>query len=304
MTELSQFGLDLSTNQKAQAIAGLKLIASAGAGLQRSIESEDLAALIPKRFSFSQLNSFKNCPYHYWLEYILKIPQPGKAVFSFGTTIHTTLQRFFQLVQQRCSVTQTDLFGTTKPAAGKKGKSAPVSLDELLEIYQRSWIDDWYASRQEHDAYLARGRKALQDFYKNYLKSLPVPKYLEQMFAVALDQSGKYIISGKIDRIDPLNGGLEIIDYKTGQGKSKLGPDDKEQLLIYKLASQKHWRQPVERLTYYYLETGRQLSFVGEEKEIKSLKTKLMGLIDQIRNTKYPLGPEDCTCRNKDLRSL
>ena len=83
-----------------------------------------------------------------------------------------------------------------------------------------------------------------------------------------------------------------------------MGPDDKEQLLIYKLAGEKHWRQKVERLTYYYLETGQQLSFLGQEKEITALKIKLMSLIDRIRNTKYPLSPEDCTCRNKDLRSL
>jgi RecB family exonuclease len=50
---------------------------------------------------------------------------------------------------------------------------------------------------------------------------LPFPKYLETPFTLDINADGEvYKITGKIDRIDQLNGGVEIIDYKTGARKN------------------------------------------------------------------------------------
>jgi ATP-dependent helicase/DNAse subunit B len=92
----------------------LKLSIRAGEKNNARLTREDIEYLLPQKFSFSQLNSFKHCPYHYWLEYILKIPQKGKSFFSFGTSIHSTLQQFFLLVLQRSQSNQQDLFGQVK----------------------------------------------------------------------------------------------------------------------------------------------------------------------------------------------
>jgi DNA helicase-2/ATP-dependent DNA helicase PcrA len=55
----------------------------------------------------------------------------------------------------------------------------------------------------------------------------------EQAFSFEL---GGFMFSGKIDRVDVLNGNVEveIIDYKTGREPSK--EDRESQLLLYKLA--------------------------------------------------------------------
>lgn len=264
---------------------------------------DDFSYLIPRRFSFSQLNAFDSCPYHYWLEYILKIPQKGKNFFSFGSSIHNTLQQFFLLVRERADTGQQDLFGKketdlTKPLVSEK---------ELLEIYEQKWIDDWYDNRQEHDEYKKKGKKMLKEFYKKYQKELTIPKFLETPFSLHIqDNKENYTITGKIDRIDQINNGVEIIDYKTGRAKEtgSLDTTDKRQLLIYQLAAEKHLGEKVEQLTYYYLDGDVKASFVGKQKDLENLQTWVVKTIKEIRNTKFPLKPSDCTCRFKDLRNI
>lgn len=293
LAELQDLGFTL--DEKASEVAGS--ILDKVEVLEKN--NQDFAYLIPKRFSFSQLNSFSNCPYHYWLEYVLRIPQKGKSFFSFGSTIHNTLQQFFLLVRERADVGQQDLFG----AKSSGGNKPLVSEKELLEIYEQKWIDDWYGSRGEHDEYKANGKKMLKEFYKTYQNELTVPKFLETPFTIHVDNA---TIVGKIDRIDQISDGVEIIDYKTGKAKTKesLDAGDKRQLLIYQLAANQHLGEKVEKLTFYYLEEGARVSVEGSEKEIENLKKWITKTVEEIKNTKFPLKPSDCKCLYKDLREL
>jgi len=305
LPELENLGFKLDKKATVPA-ERLKSGLAVAQGLETKITPEDIEYLLPKKFSFTQLNSFSRCPYHYWLEYILKIPQRGKNFFSFGSSIHLTLQQFFLLVRQRSAASQQDLFSQ---AGDRKITQAIVSLDELLAIYEKNWIDDWYSSRQEHDQYQANGKKMLKDFYKRYAKELPLPKFLETPFNLRLidEKSAEtYTIVGKMDRIDPLNSGVEIIDYKTGQSKSKetLSTEDKQQLLIYQLACQQDLQEKVERLTYYYLEDDKQVSFIGKERDLKTVKEKIIRTIEELKSYPWPAKPSDCTCQNKTLSDL
>ena len=301
LMELAQFGLSL--DQKATEATASKFIRAARGTI--SSPTAQFNHLVPKRFSFSQLNAFVQCPYHYWLEYILRIPQRGKNIFSFGSTMHNTLQQFFMQVRERSHVGQQDLFGEKKKDDAPKPK---VSFDELLTIYEQCWIDDWYDNRQQHDDYKTKGKKMFKEFYADYEKTLPVPKYLETPFSLHVDDAAsgqRYTVVGKIDRVDKFNSGVEIIDYKTGQPKESIDADDKRQLLIYQLAAQQHLGETVEQLTYYYLEEGGiRRSFVAKEKDLENLKAWIMTTIADIKATKFPLTPDDCTCRFQDLRSL
>src|SRR3989344_3404954 len=268
---------------------------------KEKITREDVSPLIPKRFSYSQLKTFQHSPYQYWVEYILKIPQPGKSFFSFGSSIHNTLQRFFMLVQQRADAGQQDLFSAKKIS---KEKKPLVSFEELFEIYQKGWIDDWYPSRAAHDEYFKKGKAALKDFYTTYAEELPVPQLLETPITahVTDQESGEtYAVAGKIDRVDPVTGGLEIIDYKTGSGKTEqsLTTDDKDQLLIYQLAATQQLTEPIKKLTYYYLESGTRLSFVGSEKDLARLEKKVVKIIQEIKNFDWPPQPTESDLRDR-----
>jgi DNA helicase-2/ATP-dependent DNA helicase PcrA len=269
----------------------------------------DLEGILPTRFSFTQLRAFETCPYQYRFAHVLRVPVRGKAQFSFGKTIHATLQQFFDLVKQRSAVVQVDLFGNkieSTKTKKKKDSKPNVSLDELLEIYEKSWIDDWYTSRQEQSDYKQKGRRILNDFYKKFVVELPLPKFLEQPFNLKLKDNGnEYTVKGVIDRVDPLDGGIEIIDYKTGEGKTadSFTAEDKEQLLIYQLATQQVFSEKVKKLSFYYVETGNIISFLGTDKELKNIEQKMINTINEIRKGKFPPKPSKL-CQWCDFKNI
>ncbi|MFA5022132.1 MAG: UvrD-helicase domain-containing protein [Patescibacteria group bacterium] len=294
LQELKGIGLAIAEDKKE--VKGRGLLDEQIKEIGLEIDNSDLEIMVPKRFSFTQLKAFESCPYQYRFAHILRVPVRGKAVFSFGKTVHATLQQFFDLVKQRAEAVQVDLFGNEnrKQKTENRKQKSIVTLDELLAIYEKAWIDDWYTSRQEQDEYKQKGKKALVEYYKTIANDLPVPKYLERPFNLKITTGGEeYTIKGVIDRIDVLAGGIEIIDYKTGQGKTQetFVAEDKEQLLIYQLAAQQVLAEKVKLLSFYYIETGNKVSFLGTDKELEKLEQKIICTINEIKKGKFPPKP-------------
>jgi DNA helicase-2/ATP-dependent DNA helicase PcrA len=304
LQELGGLGLPLEADKEVKAEAGL--LADKIKAIGGEIETRVLENIVPQKFSFTQLKAFETCPYQYRFAHILRVPVRGKPQFSFGKTIHAALQQFFNLVTERSKIQQVDLFGdkVKKTESGKQ--KAVVSLDELLAIYENCWIDDWYVSRSEQNDYKQKGKKALTDFYNAIKDDLPLPKYLERPFNLKVTAGGdEYKIKGVIDRVDVLDGGIEIIDYKTGAGKTQnnFSAEDKEQLLIYQLAAQQVLAEKVKQLTFYYVETGNKISFIGKEKELKNLEEKIICTINEIKKGKFPPKPS-IMCQWCDFRNI
>ncbi len=252
---------------------------------------------LPKTFSYSQISSFLACPLQYKFAYILKIPVKGKYTFSFGSTIHQTLQRFFELVKSSVTLKQTDLFNKSENNANKL-----PTLDDLRQIYEQAWIDDWYDSKLQQEQYKKKGKLALEKFYQDWAKEKNIPERLENRFKL---QVGEFVLSGAIDRVDRLaDNSLEIIDYKTGSAKEKLETDNKRQLLIYQLAANQHLKEQVGKLTYYYIEEGKKLSFLGSDQDLTDLKEKIVTTIKEMKKSDFAPTPSPQLCKFCDFNKI
>ncbi len=222
------------------------------------------------------------------------------------------------------AVNQINLFGFAAPSGEPRpqsGREEKLRLDDLMEIYEKNWIDEWYPDKKNKEEYYKKGKQILKDFYAQFEKN--PPKILKINPSTPFDTAqgmssgqgtlalelpfnlkiGDYILFGVIDRIDELKDGVEIIDYKTGQLKDKLDFENKEQLLIYQIAAQEVLKIKPKELSYYYLDDNKKTSFLGTEKEITTQKEKIIEEIEKIKNSEFNATP-GWQCQYCDFRDI
>jgi len=251
---------------------------------------------IPDHFSYSQLAAFEKCPLQYKFNFILKVPVRGGGTRSFGTTMHNTLCGF---LRQAGAKKQADLLGFGE-ASQKAG------FDLISELYEKSWIDDWYESKKQKEEYYKLGKKIIKSFYEDYKKN--PPKVLRVGDDLALEvpfnlKVAGYTVKGKIDRIDESPEGVSLIDYKTGKAKEKVAAEDKEQLLIYQMAAEDVFSLKPKELVYHYLDDNKKVSFLGTEPDKQKIKEKIRETIETIKTSDFKAKP-GWQCSFCDFRDI
>ena len=220
------------------------------------------------------------------------------------------MQKLFKLINEKKGLGQGSLFGTGKPPlippcqGGEKtatpltrGARGVITFDEILKLYEESWIDDWYESKEKKQARKKQGREILKIFYEKYKNSWPEVLFLEKGFNLKIADplakvgtGGKdiYTVRGVIDRIDKTNDGIKLVDYKTGQAKEKLSFTEKEQLFIYQLAANELFKEPVSGLAFYYLDNNSEVEFSASAKDLEKIKAKIISTIKEIGRGEFP----------------
>ncbi len=253
---------------------------------------------LPDKFSFSQIEAYTNCPLQYKFNFILKIPVLPKPTFIFGRLMHAVLRDFFAQLLAPAVGQQASLF-----AENKETVSQEPSLDDLLDLYQKHWQDNGYSSQKEREEYQRKGKEILKQFYEKWQET---KKETEVMFVEKefLVQINGYAFKGGIDRIDRLpDGQVEIIDYKTGKPKDKVGFREKRQLLLYKIALESLSDLKVGKMSYYYLENNTKISFEAKEADEEKLKKQIAETIELIKSGDFTPKP-GYLCRWCDFRDI
>ena len=234
---------------------------------------------LPATLSFTQIAAFSTCPLQYKFAHILKIPVFGKHQMSFGKSMHNSMQKIMES-QVRKQATLFDQEGTT----------SLIDLSEMLQIYEDNWIDEWYPNEEIKLEYFENGKRAITDYYKILQKQKPEVAFLEKGFTLKIRGVA---IKGRIDRIDKIEDGYEIIDYKTGQAKIKLDWQDRRQLLLYAIAVEQCFNPPikVKKLTYHYLEDNSCVSFEPKEKDVEKLENEILETVDAIKKSDFSAKP-------------
>jgi RecB family exonuclease len=224
-------------------------------------------------YSYSRINTFKNCPYQYKLQYIDKIKTEIEGIEAFlGTCIHETLEKLY-----------SDLI-----------LSKMNSADELLEVYNQKWDEKWHDNikivRKEMTSgdYRHAGEMAIKEYYSHYHPfDKTKPLWTERRVMITLGDDN-YKLQGFIDRLDRRPDGiLEIHDYKSSRKLPMQHELDKDpQLALYQLAVEEAYPEVkgVE-LVWHYLLFDTELRSTRDQAQLDNLMSEYRSFIDEIEKT-------------------
>lgn len=223
---------------------------------------------------------YEQCPRRYRYQYVERLigkyrkPWPW---LTMGANIHHALAQFLSVV----------------PVAER----TVATIEKLLR-------DQWRRSRQgftDDEQEREYGERALAQL-RWFASTQPVdvrPLMLERFHEAPVSDS--VVLRGRIDRVDEEEGGLHVIDYKTG--KTPENPDT-FQLLQYAVILPRVLGQPVARASYLYLEGGQWRTIRIEPDEVDKARGAVLHIATQIQQDTDYVTRVGGLCRYCDFLEL
>jgi len=205
-------------------------------------------------FSYSRLDTYKQCAAKYFYSYITKEPRLFNAPAALGNVVHSVFENTIE-----------------------RGKQ--IDILELKEEYEKN-ISTWDPDKLIPPDLISVGSQIIEEFYdENYDKDFKVyAKELAFEFVI-----GSYRIIGFIDRVDVDGDQVTIVDYKTG--KWEVAQKDiatNLQLGIYALAMHNIFPEKQIYAELYYLRSGRRKGHSFSREDIEDVKINLIESINKI----------------------
>jgi ATP-dependent helicase/nuclease subunit B len=243
------------------------------------------ASLLPQRYSASAYQQLMDCPYQFYAARGLRLA-PSEAIrealqkSDYGERVHRILQAF-----------HGEVAGLPGPFSGKLDARSRHRAQALLEeishavfavdlednFLHRGWLQRWLEKIPDYlDWQLQREEEGTVESVEVELRTEGFAPHLE--------------LQGRIDRIDRLQGGVALLDYKTGgmASEEEVLSGEAVQLPFYALLA--HHRQlPVAQVEYLALD-GKKLDskVVLRDEALTQLSTgvgeRLKGLQAQMGN--------------------
>jgi len=226
--------------------------------------------------SHLQIDDYLTCPLKYKYVHILQVPILPHHTVVYGRALHEAIKEYHR-----------------HRVNGKR-----ITLEELIAVFERSWLSEGFLTREHEEQRLEAGRQALRYFYEEQEKSDQVPTYVEKEFSFLL---GNNRIIGRWDRVDIREGRVYIIDFKSSEVRQQKEADRRAreslQLSIYALAYQKTFGQIPHQVELHFLESGLVGKAPITEERLKDAIEKIQEAASGIRARDYTAKPGYMSCR-------
>jgi RecB family exonuclease len=177
-----------------------------------------------------RLRVFRRCRLRYRYQYVDRLPARPSPQDVVGALVHATLHDFFAYV----------------PVHDRDGERLLTILDERWQA-----LVFRLGSPAEREAWRQRAEAQMRRFSHQHDLSLR-PLVLEAYYELPV--SDQVTLIGRIDRVDEEpDGGLHLIDYKTGARPPEV---DADQLCLYAIMLERKLARPLRRASYFFLEEG------------------------------------------------
>jgi putative RecB family exonuclease len=216
----------------------------------------------------SKITTYLACPVKYRWTYVDargKWYMKAKSYYSFGSTLHRVLERFYN--EEDGGVTTTE---------------------EALASYEESWIDAGYRSAEEMAEAFGDGREILERHVEEAIKIPRIAKTILVERQLRHDL-GPFVLLGRLDRVDEYpDGTLEVVDYKSG--REVVTEDDVATdiaMNCYQVLLRAKYPDRQVRARIVALRTGSSAASALSDSEAEELLRDLAKLGTEILSTEY-----------------
>ena len=262
-----------------QLFAGRDARQRTGSRITRWAASYSPPLPVPLQLSATAVDTYGTCPLKFHFRYGWKIRGHAHAAMTFGNVMHVTVK-----------------FIVAQIAA--QGR---VAWEEVERAFEREWRSAGYEDDYQEQEYRREGLEQLRVFHAEYSASPATVLAQERAFVLPLEND--VVLTGRMDQVNRLEDGVEIVDYKTGRPRDEKSVRKNLQLSVYALAAREALDQPVARLTFYNLTTNSAVSSARSEKELDKARAQVAETADNIRAGEFSAKP-GFHCRFCDYKPI
>ena len=240
--------------------------------------------------SHSQLRTYLACPRQYEYQSIKKLPRGISTAESFGSSVHNCLKKFGEKEysgQKSVVNDQVGMFDNNQPS------TINLQLEDLIDLWKQSFIIDTYKSRVEADFHRQRGEEIMKKFFEWWKSENRQVMGVETSFKIDV---GGIVVSGRIDRIEK---GIKVIDFKTTPTRTQEEVDADLQLSIYAMAVKELFEEyPSELMMLYLNDDGvTEIRTERSESQLKDAVKQITSVSNYIKEGEFKPRPSVTACK-------
>jgi hypothetical protein len=226
-----------------------------------SVEVEPADYVNHKTVSYTQFSMYSECPYQWYLTYVKKVAPPSISIhFTFGTSIHETLQEYLKIMFDKSG------------AEADRWDADAFFQERFVQLYQEDYgkTNEHFSTPSEMKEFLEDGLAIIDYFKKNrnsyFTRNSQLLLGIETPVNIVPTVNPEVYFYGKLDLViyDTFHNRVKIIDIKTSTaGWNKYQKTDKiklRQLPLYKKFFSEQYNIPIDEIETEYFIVKRKIS--------------------------------------------
>ncbi len=241
-------------------------------------DEHSLGPFLPRRgiglaLSASDIQTYRACPLRYKFARVLRIPTEQTVHQRFGIVVHQVLERY------HCDGGQT--------------------LAQMLELLDARWRRAGFGDSERDRDLFEKAQVALTHYHARLHGQDSQPVWFERQFDFRL---GPHHVRGRVDRVDRVGEGYELIDYKTSRPKTAEQLRDDIQLSLYALAAREDWGLECSQQAYYYVLDDLKVPVERDQRDAEAVKDVVLEVGEGILAQEFEATPSPSACSICDYR--
>jgi RecB family exonuclease len=209
----------------------------------RKEDTPKMTFTIPDVIRRTYIETYRKCPHKFFKEVLEGNVQPPTSYTQIGIDLH-------EIFENACN-------------GNENKENALRVMQEKFAGYSDTLFDSGFASDNRDDMW-TRTTESIDTFFDVTLPNLPATPFTTEEtieFSVGAELPN---VQFTMDRIDEVDGELEMHDWKTGRVMvgQKLSSDLQAPLYIY--GTREHFGKPVRSFTFYYLQDNKTRVFTRD----------------------------------------